>query len=54
MAHIWRKYHFGIFRVMKTTTVPEIVFHTIIDNDASLIKVGREIPVVGIPSGNYR
>ena len=28
----------GIFRGMKTTTVPEIVFHIFIDNDTSLIE----------------
>ena len=33
-----KKITFGIFRGMKTTTVPEIVFQTFIDNGTRLIE----------------
>ena len=37
-AYFLKKITFGIFRGMKTTPIPEIVFHTFIDDDTSLIE----------------
>ena len=35
---VFRKITFWYFRSIKTTTVPVIIFHTFIENDASLIE----------------
>ena len=34
----FKKITFDIFKGMKTTPIPEIVFHTFIDDDTSLIE----------------